>query len=123
MVLPNATITIDGKTLGEPTNVWIDGDATQIGTVRDVVLQSHIVDCSVEFNEEGWNYLRKAMSRVLILPVPRPMEAAKKGRPCSVTIGDRLVVCTLYHIRKPRRDSEERIYYIREEFAGIPSTA
>jgi len=111
--------------IGEVTGFRFESSVpTVLGRARNVVRTEHSVSCRIQFNEEGWEFLRKTLARTVKIELPEPNASLRKGRVVTMRFNgwceQRDVTGLLYHIRKPYKDSEARIYYIREEFSGIP---
>lgn len=108
---------------------WFTWNATPFGKVTKVKLKKSRLDFKVKFNKKGWEALRKATARVYKIGLSEKMPGVKKGEKVTINGLDTAFGCEskvtgiLYHVRKPYRDSESRIYYIREEFAWIPKSA
>ena len=95
-----------------------------LGKVTDIKLNKTQFNCKVKFSKEGWEFLRKATARVIKIGLSAKFPGIRKGEKVTLHLSDgwsnRDVTGVLYHIRKPYRDREDRIYYLREEFSGIP---
>jgi hypothetical protein len=106
---------------------WSAWRTTPLGKVSKVKLKKSRLDFKAKFNKKGWKALRKACARIVKFQLSEKLPGVKKGEKVTLHIkngfDDRDVTGILYHVRKPYRDSESRIYYIREEFAGIPKAS
>lgn len=75
-------------------------------------------ECTVEYTKEGWELIQKACARNVTIRLPGKFPGIRKGETVTLHLSDgfndRDVTGVLYHVRKPYRDSEDRIYYIRE---------
>ena len=98
-----------------------------MATASNVRRCDNKVEFQVKFTDDGWEQIAKALARVHQIEVSSPIPGIKKGDTITMHhrgfFEDRDVTGILYHIRKPYRDSETRIYFIREEFSGIPKAA
>lgn len=106
-----------GMELGKGT-LWI-GDEKQdverlsikpLGRVENVVLTPISVECLMKFEPGAWERLRKVCAQVVTLEVDQPIPHFKKGNTITMPSGE---TGDIYHIRKPLRNSEARVYYIR----------
>lgn len=79
------------------------------------------VSGSFDLTGEGRRIIRKLSSRLvrIELDTPIPKDVCKKGDTVDIIVGDEKYRGTLYHIRKPYKDSEARIYFIRIPICNI----
>lgn len=120
--------TVEAMEFTKPVFTFPDFGTEPIGHIRDVQLIKNMkLTCDVKFTEEAWQALQKACSRIAKIHVPEKFPGVRKGEKVTLhfqnAYGDQQVTGILYHVRKPYKDSEDRIYYIREEFSPFSKAA
>lgn len=107
---------------GQPIGLVTDIEFTPEDEGQRIDFPGRPLECEFKLEPNAWTDLAKAMARVHTLEVTGRLPF-KKSMNVTLDIQGHSVAGVLYHIRKPHRDSERRIYYIREEFADILKAA
>lgn len=119
--------TVQGMEISKSVFRFPEFGSEPIGKVSNVKLFGDTkLTFDATFNEEAWEALQKACARIAKIHVPSPFPGVRKGEKVTLHFkdgfDDRQITGVLYHVRKPYAHSEDRIYYIREEWpVGTPT--